>query len=56
MGSIAGIVLPETNRSTGRKTSVPHCPPQIPYLKFGSGMQVSRIPSLKIGPEGASFL
>jgi len=52
MGSIAGMVLTDTNRSTRRETSVPLCPPQIPHLKFGSRMQASRIPSLKTGREG----
>jgi hypothetical protein len=51
MGSIAGIVLTDKNRSTGRKT-VPLCPPQIPRIKFGSGGQGSLISSLKLGPEG----
>ena len=52
MGSIAGMVMTDTNRSTGRRTSVPLCAPQIPHLKFGSGRQASLIPSLKIDPEG----
>jgi len=30
MGSIAGMLLKATNRSTGSKTSVPLYPPQIP--------------------------
>jgi len=34
---------------------VPLCPPQIPHLKFGSGMQASRISSLRIGPERLVF-